>query len=41
MVFKLTEALRLVIQRIIRNNGTWLRNINEIESHLWLPLGYI
>ena len=32
MVFKLL-TLRLVIQEIIRNNGTWLRNKNEIESH--------
>ena len=29
MVFKLL-TLRLVIQEIIRNNGTWLRNKNEI-----------
>ena len=29
MLFKL---LTLRLQEIIRNNGTWLRNINEIES---------
>ena len=38
MVFKLL-TLRLVIQEIIRNNGTWLRNINEIESHPMAAIG--
>lgn len=38
MVFKLL-TLRLVIQEIIRNNGTWLRNKNEIESHPMAAIG--
>lgn len=38
MLFKLL-TLRLVIQEIVRNNGTWLRNISEIESHLMAAIG--
>lgn len=36
MVFKLL-TLRLVIQEIVRNNSTWLRNINE--SHPMAAIG--
>lgn len=36
MLFKL---LTLRLQEIIRNNGTWLRNINEIESHPMAAIG--